>query len=753
MLKLGGGREKCYFVLQSCVIFHNFAPSTNTNISNKTKATKPMNIDDAKSQHTQFEMKRNTNPPRLVVFLFFLACAISASAGDAVRKDSIEVWGKVTDFFTGEALEKGMVTVYDENDSILVVDTLFGTGKRYWGTFSYDVPGGYKFKLPRGGEFKIRFDIEGYTADLQDLKIPDRQYRKYTTEWMADFKVRKKPKEHTLGEAQVRATKIKMVVKGDTVEYDADAFNVAEGSMLDKLIEAMPGMELRSNGEIYHNGQKVESLLVNGKDFFSGDPKLALENLPAYTVKKVQVYRKDADQAYLIKDSLRREEMKSLVIDVKLKKEYSQGWTFNADMAYGTRGRYKASGSALFFSDNWKFLGYASLNNLNQDGGVSDDGSLYSWDAASGLHHKKKGGLILMYDKDDKFKNRAGFEVSHTNDNEKNEVSTTTFLTDGDTYSRSRTSSLNSSTYVSFYDNIQLSLRNMHLYFLPIYVTHTQSKGRGQSMSATFDDDPKDSYRLASLDSLYLPMGSQRLEAMRLNDVLDVTQSKTHSTSLQTRGDMWTLSPIFGNNLQLSYSLDYSANESKNSQHYPLDNKQTSTTEHQNIYTLTPSYSLSGSAAAGYDLPLGPVGLTLNYSYQYQREKNNPERYRLDSLAGWDDFDQHLLGQLPSTRDSMLVAMDLNNSNHRTQTTHTHSPTIDGHIGLGNNWYATATLPLNIKRESITDSRYQNGQHVSQNLVSLDPTVGLRRYHNNKQGMVVNYSIDYHHSTTMPSIS
>ncbi len=91
--------------------------------------------------------------------------------------------------------------------------------------------------------------------------------------------------EQTLGEVVVTATKVKMFYRGDTLVYNADAFNVADGSMLDALIKQMPGTELTKQGEIFVNGRKVENLLLNGKDFFRGKNKLMLENLPYYTVK------------------------------------------------------------------------------------------------------------------------------------------------------------------------------------------------------------------------------------------------------------------------------------------------------------------------------------------------------------------------------------------------------------------------------------------------------------------------------------
>ena len=97
------------------------------------------------------------------------------------------------------------------------------------------------------------------------------------------------PRIHTLGEAKVQSSRIKFYHKGDTLVFDADAFNLAEGSMLEALIKELPGVELKRNGEIFVNGRKVDELFLNGKDFFRGDRLVLLENLPSYMVKNVKV--------------------------------------------------------------------------------------------------------------------------------------------------------------------------------------------------------------------------------------------------------------------------------------------------------------------------------------------------------------------------------------------------------------------------------------------------------------------------------
>ena len=77
-----------------------------------------------------------------------------------------------------------------------------------------------------------------------------------------------------LPELLVKATKIKMIYSGDTIVYIADAFKMADGSMLDELIRRLPGATLSADGRIYVNGNYVENLLVNGKDFFGGNAQV-----------------------------------------------------------------------------------------------------------------------------------------------------------------------------------------------------------------------------------------------------------------------------------------------------------------------------------------------------------------------------------------------------------------------------------------------------------------------------------------------
>jgi len=165
-----------------------------------------------------------------------------------------------------------------------------------------------------------------------------------------------------LGEVEVTASKVMFYHKGDTLVYNADAFVLAEGSMLDALLSQMPGVELKRNGIITVNGKKVDNLLLNGKDLFNGNGTLMLENLAAFTVKDIAVYTKTGARSELAGIDMGDN---SYVMDVRLKREYSVGWGVNADAGYGTHERYLGKLFGRWFHERAALSLHFNANNLN----------------------------------------------------------------------------------------------------------------------------------------------------------------------------------------------------------------------------------------------------------------------------------------------------------------------------------------------------------------------------------------------------
>lgn len=174
---------------------------------------------------------------------------------------------------------------------------------------------------------------------------------------------------------------IEFVNKGDTIQYNADAFELAEGSMLKELIGRLPGAELKENGQIYVNGRFVDKLLLDGKDFFKNDKLVLLQNLPAYTVKNVQVYEERLPEQLARKSSGDPD----YVMNVRLKKDYNVGWLANAEAGGGTHSRYRLRGFGLLYNAKSRFAAYGLMNNLNETGQPSMDGR---WNRSSNMQNE-----------------------------------------------------------------------------------------------------------------------------------------------------------------------------------------------------------------------------------------------------------------------------------------------------------------------------------------------------------------------------
>lgn len=162
-----------------------------------------------------------------------------------------------------------------------------------------------------------------------------------------------------------------MYYKGDTLIYDASAFKMPDGSMLDDLIRQMPGVTMNDEGEIFVNGRKVDELLLGSRSFFGGNNKVLLDNLPYYTVKNLKVYEKESDRNVAVGYEM---EKKKYVMDVNLKDAYRNGYIGNVEAAGGTKERWLGRGFLLGYTDKFRFTLLANANNVNEKRHIGESG-------------------------------------------------------------------------------------------------------------------------------------------------------------------------------------------------------------------------------------------------------------------------------------------------------------------------------------------------------------------------------------------
>lgn len=288
-----------------------------------------------------------------------------------------------------------------------------------------------------------------------------------------------------LKEVVVTASKVKFYHRGDTVVYDASAFQLAEGSMLDALVKQLPGVELKSDGQILHNGKFVESLLLNGKDFFKGDNRVMLDNLPAYTVKNVEFYDKYGEKSEFLGQKLEGD--KAYVMDVKLKKEYSIGYLANLEAGGGTNERYLGRLFAMRFTDHSRLAIFANANNLNDDTRPGEDDNWYRNDE-TGRTTQQQGGLDYSVDARNKKWNLQGnARFSHAEQDMQSSTHRTNFLPTGDTYERSRSLADNRSFRLNTWNQFRYTFPKVQLTLTP-NLTYTHTDNRSQFLSSAFTD-------------------------------------------------------------------------------------------------------------------------------------------------------------------------------------------------------------------------------------------------------------------------
>ncbi len=195
----------------------------------------------------------------------------------------------------------------------------------------------------------------------------------------------------SLGEVVVSSV-IPIVVKGDTVQFNADAFKTKPNATAEDLLKKLPGVEVDKDGNIKAQGEDVQKVYVDGKEFFGSDPKLATKNLTAEMIESVQVYDDMSDQAKFTKID---DGSRSKTINIKLKKDRNKGYFARALASYGDDGRYEGNLSFNRFSGNRRVSVLFNANNINKQGFSFND-VISSMGGFSGFSGGGGGGMQVV---------------------------------------------------------------------------------------------------------------------------------------------------------------------------------------------------------------------------------------------------------------------------------------------------------------------------------------------------------------------
>ena len=200
------------------------------------------------------------------------------------------------------------------------------------------------------------------------LKAEIMGYKTYTHELVVDKNVnvgdiRMVEDAVALDAAKVSAVGNPIVIKKDTVEYNASSFKTSDNDMLEQLLKKLPGVEVEADGSITANGQTIKKITIDGKTFFLDDPQLASKNIPAKIIDKVKVVEKKSDQAMFTGIDDGEEET---IIDLKLRPGMAEGWFGNV-MAGGG---HDIPGAGLDMND-WRYQGAAMVGRFTDKSQLS----------------------------------------------------------------------------------------------------------------------------------------------------------------------------------------------------------------------------------------------------------------------------------------------------------------------------------------------------------------------------------------------
>lgn len=263
------------------------------------------------------------------------------------QQSGVNVTGSVVEQGSDTPIEQATVRLLNVKDSAMVRGVVSARN------------GSFTLKNVKKGSYLLHITFIGYDPLYQPLQITGKKNP------VNVGKLELSNGAIELGEAVVIGKAPEVTVRNDTVEYNADSYKVTEGSVLEDLLKKMPGVEVDSEGKITVNGKEVKKVMVDGKEFFSDDPKVASKNLPAKMIDKLQVLDKKSDMAQMTGFDDGEEET---VINLTVKPGMKQGWFGNAYGGYGSKDRYEGNAMVNRFVNNDQITFMGGANNTNNMG-------------------------------------------------------------------------------------------------------------------------------------------------------------------------------------------------------------------------------------------------------------------------------------------------------------------------------------------------------------------------------------------------
>ena len=643
-----------------------------------------------------------------------------------------------------ERLISGKITDRDTKDPVeQVTIQLLKTDSTYVSGAISNERGLFHVNAPANGKYLLKITSVGYKPTVKRIQISeDKNLAMGNVVIGADAIM--------LKGAVVTAMAQKVSLKEDTFVYNSAAYRTPEGSVVEELVKRLPGAEVSDDGTIKINGKEVKKILVDGKEFMTGDTKTALKNLPTSIIDKIKAYDEKSD---LSKVTGIDDGEEQTVLDFGVKKGMNKGVISNIDLGVGNKNRYNMRGMGGYFANNNRFMLFANANNTSDRGFGGGPGRGF-WGGANGLNASKMIAANYNYELKNKFKFNTSLRWNHSDGDIWSSRSSENFM--GSSSSFSNSLSQNFSRSNSWNGNIRLewmpdSMTN--ILFRPS-VSWSTSDGLSGSQSASYNKDP---YTITSKD----PLSEEGIEELDKAEAMvnsQLTNGITYSDNNNING-MLQINRKLGNkgrNITFRVDAKYTDKDSKsislnNAKLYLVQTAEGKDSTYQtNRYNLTPSKNYSYAGQLTYSEPLWKATfLQFSYKFTYSYSKSDRSTYDFSKYAmsgdheyrGWDSYLNPFAGHLEDYKDDDQSRFsEYRNYNHDIQVM---MRFIRQKYNLN---FGVMVQPQQSKY--IQD--YQ-GVHVDtvRNVVNVSPTLDFR-YRFSKMS---NLRINYRGTTSQPSIS
>ncbi len=526
--------------------------------------------------------------------------------------------GRVLDSESGEPLVQCSVALMSSDTTKLITGVVSGQD------------GSFSIKGVKKGNYIVKISFVGYHNFYHKLDISEeRGSHKLGTVLLASSSI-------VLNQAVVTGQLKEMEMKDDTLMFNADAFKVPEGSVLEDLIRKLPGVEMEEDGTIKVNGKTVKRILVDGKEFFNNDKKMTLENIPTHIINKIKTYEKQSDFSRITGIDDGNEET---VMDLSLKKGTNKGWMGDINGAYGTRDRWAGRVNARRFKEGFSTFIFGNMGNStgrNASNGDNTNGSMGA-NMVFAVKNFEIGGSVNY---------RGSNSKSTSKTASQSYVATAAF---------SNSLNSNRNTNNSFNGQFKMEWKIDSLttvVFSPSFVNGNNHSNRsGQSIS--FKADPYSGDVNDPLSQRYLIADSIKLnenESSSWNEGKNYNYSGNLMFNRRLGGKPWfgpgAEKGTSGRNFSVTLRGTTSENNTFNTQYTHLRYNQKDSTDITYRHTKTPTGNRDYSLGFSYSEPiLRNLFAQLNYRYSYSKRYSDGDTYDfglIDAIGEqiWNQYGQ-----------------------------------------------------------------------------------------------------------------